>query len=119
MDAKSSAGVPLSSPAAAQRCAKGAGLDSGTPAAAQSAMPSIALPATAPTAEHFPPNAAALATPHLQSRISTSLTDVTLTRPASMHVARLSWRHQLVREQFIWLPACRFGSGLQEPLSPE
>jgi len=40
-------------------------------------MPSIALPATAPTAEHFPPNAAALATPHLQSRISTSLTDVT------------------------------------------
>jgi len=78
MDAKSSAGVPLSSPAAAQRCAKGAGLDSGTPAAAQSAMPSIALPATAPTAEHFPPNAAALATPHLQSRISTSLTDVTL-----------------------------------------
>jgi len=47
MDAKSSAGVPLSSPAAAQRCAKGAGLDSGAPAAAQSAMPLIALPATA------------------------------------------------------------------------
>ena len=44
MDAKSSAGVPLSSPAAAQRCAEGAGLDSGPPAAAQSTMPSIATP---------------------------------------------------------------------------
>jgi hypothetical protein len=42
MDAKTAAGVPLSSPAAAQRCAKGAGLDSGASAAAQSAMPSIA-----------------------------------------------------------------------------
>jgi len=55
MDAKSSAAVPLSGPAAAQRCAEGAGLDSGAAAAAQSAMPSIALPATAPTADHFPP----------------------------------------------------------------
>src|SRR5437879_11666248 len=55
MDAKSSAAVPLSSPAAAQRCAEGAGLDSGAAAAAQSVMPSIALPATAPTADHFPP----------------------------------------------------------------
>jgi hypothetical protein len=43
MDAKRSAGVPLSSPAAAQRCARGAGLDSDAPDAAQSAMPSIAL----------------------------------------------------------------------------
>jgi hypothetical protein len=34
--------VPLSSPAAAQRCAEGSGLDSGAAAAAQSAMPSIA-----------------------------------------------------------------------------
>src|SRR5215470_11380114 len=42
MDAQRSAGVPLSSPAAAQRCAEGAGLDSGAAAAAQSAMPSIA-----------------------------------------------------------------------------
>ena len=42
MDAKRSAAVLLSSPAAAQRCAEGAGLDSGTVAAAQSAMPSIA-----------------------------------------------------------------------------
>jgi hypothetical protein len=55
MDAKISAGGPLSGPAAAQRCAEGAGLDSGAPAAAQSAMPSIALPATAPTADHFSP----------------------------------------------------------------
>jgi hypothetical protein len=78
MDAKSSAGVPLSSPAAAQRCAEGAGLDSGAAAGAQSAMPSIALPATAPTADYFSTNAAAPAAPQLQSRISTSLTDVTL-----------------------------------------
>jgi hypothetical protein len=78
MDAKSSAGALLSSPAAAQRCAKGAGLDSGAPAAAQSAMPSIALAATAPTADHLSTNAAAPAAPQLQSRISTSLTDVTL-----------------------------------------
>ena len=77
MDAKSSAGVPLSSPAAAQRCAEGAGLDSGAPAAAQSAMPSIALPAAAPTADHFSPTPLHLAAPQLQSRISTSLTDVT------------------------------------------
>jgi hypothetical protein len=42
MDAKRSAAVLLSSPAAAQRCAAGAGLDSGAVAAAQSAMPSIA-----------------------------------------------------------------------------
>ena len=52
MDAKSSAGVPLSSPAAAQRCAEGAGLDSGAPAAAQSAMPSIA---PLPPADRRPP----------------------------------------------------------------
>src|SRR5438067_10838067 len=77
MDAKSSAGVPLSSPAAAQRCAEGAGLDSGAPAAAQSAMPSIALPATAPTADHFFTNAAAPPAPQSQSRLSTTLTDVT------------------------------------------
>jgi len=44
MDAKRSAAVLVSSPAAAQRCAKGAGLDSGAAAAAQSAIPSIAAP---------------------------------------------------------------------------
>jgi len=44
MDADSSAAVPLSSPAAAQWGAKGAGLDGGVAAAAQSVMPSIALP---------------------------------------------------------------------------
>jgi hypothetical protein len=42
MDAKRSAAVLLSSPAAAQRCAEGAGLESGAADAAQSAMPSIA-----------------------------------------------------------------------------
>ena len=41
-------------------------------------MPSIALPATVPTAGHFFTNAAAPAAPQLQSRISTSLTDVTI-----------------------------------------
>ena len=67
----------LSSPAAAQRCAEGAGLDSGAATVAQSAMPSIALPATAPTADHLSTNTDAPAASHLQSRISTSLTDVT------------------------------------------
>ena len=52
MDAKRSAAVALSSPAAAQRGAEGAGLDSGAVAAAQSAMPSIAAPG-APTANHI------------------------------------------------------------------
>src|SRR5207253_6474548 len=77
MDAKSSAGVPLSSPAAAQRCAEGAGLDSGAAAAAQSAMPSIAAPCHRTDRQSFFTNAAAPAAPQLQSRISTSLTDVT------------------------------------------
>jgi hypothetical protein len=48
MNAKRAAGAPLSSPAAAQRCAEGAGLDSGVPAAAQSVMPSIAAAAARP-----------------------------------------------------------------------
>src|SRR5438874_12341908 len=81
MDAKSSAGVPLSSPAAAQRCAEGAGLDSGAAAAAQSAMPSIAAPCHRTDRQSFFTNAAAPAAPQLQSRISTSLTDVTFGRP--------------------------------------
>src|SRR5690348_6701540 len=76
MDAKSSAGVPLSSPAAAQRCAEGAGLDSGAPAAAQSAMPSIA-PLPPADRRSLSANAAAPAGSQLQSRIYTSLTDVT------------------------------------------
>ena len=75
---QSSVAVLLSSPAAAQRCAEGAGLDSGAATVAQSAMPSIALPATAPTADHLSTNTDAPAASHLQSRISTSLTDVTL-----------------------------------------
>src|SRR5205085_9767633 len=87
MDAKSSAGVPLSSPAAAQRCAEGAGLDSGAPAAAQSAMPSIALPATAPNADHFPPTPPGPRAPQLQSPISTSLTDVTHRGPSRQSAA--------------------------------
>jgi hypothetical protein len=58
MNAKRSAGAPLSSPAAAQRCAEGAGLDSGVPAAAQSVMPSIAADA-ATTADMISTGAAA------------------------------------------------------------
>jgi hypothetical protein len=72
MDAKSSAGVPLSSPAAAQRCAEGAGLDSGAPAEAQSAMPSIAALTIASTADHLSPTPLPSMAPQLQSRISTS-----------------------------------------------
>jgi hypothetical protein len=78
MDARSSVAVPLSSPAAAQRCAEGAGLDSGTATAAQSAMPSIAfLTATVAARRLLSTKAAAPAVPQLQSRISTNLTDVT------------------------------------------
>src|SRR6266480_1806168 len=77
MDAKSSVAVPLSSPTAPQRCAEGAGLDSGTAAAAQSAMPSIAFLTAAAAGRLLSAKAAAPAVPQLQSRISTSLTDVT------------------------------------------
>src|ERR1700680_2600615 len=55
MNAQRSAGGPLSSPAAAQRCTKGAGLDSGAPDAAQSAMPSIAPPYSVTHCRRFPP----------------------------------------------------------------
>src|ERR1700720_4474737 len=96
MDAKSSAGVPLSSPAAAQRCAEGAGLDSGAPAAAQSAMPSIALPCHRANRRSLFTNAAAPAAPQLQSRISTSLTDVTGGRGAGGLVCMRA-RHRLPR----------------------
>jgi len=58
MNANRSAGAPLSSPAAAQRCAEGAGLDSGVLTAAQSAMPSIAA-AAAVTADMISTSAAA------------------------------------------------------------
>src|ERR1700732_2312059 len=78
MDAKSSAGGALSKPAAAQRCAEGAGLDSGAPAEAQSAMPSIAALTIASTADHLSPTPLPSMAPQLQSRISTSLTDVTM-----------------------------------------
>jgi hypothetical protein len=70
-------GGPLSSPGAAQRCAKGAGLDSGPPVAAQSAMPvDRAAPAVHRTQTTFHRARRSMA-PHLQPRISTSLTDVT------------------------------------------
>src|ERR1700731_2042966 len=83
MDAKGSAGVPLSSPAAAQRCAEGAGLDSGAPAEAQSAMPSIAALTIASTADHLSPTPLPSMAPQLQSRIPPSLTDVPHSCPAS------------------------------------
>jgi len=75
VDAKRSAAVALSSPAAAQRCAEGAGLDSGAVVAAQSVMPSIAAPDEL-TANKISTGAVAFM-PQFQSRISTSLTDVT------------------------------------------
>ena len=53
LDAKRSAAVLVSSPAAAQRCTEGAGLDSGTVAAAQSAMPSIAACRRTDCKQHF------------------------------------------------------------------
>jgi hypothetical protein len=81
MDAQRATGVLLSSPAAAQRCAKGAGLDSSTAVVAQFAMPSIALPCSAPTTDDVSPTPAAPVAPQLEPRISTSLTDVT-TNPA-------------------------------------
>jgi hypothetical protein len=90
--------VPLSSPAAAQRCAEGAGLDSGgldsggldsgAAAAAQSAMPSIAPLPPAPAADHlFHWRRRPLWPPQLYSRISTSLTDVTKASPAELEAA--------------------------------
>jgi hypothetical protein len=67
----------MSSPAAAQRCAEGAGLDSGAPAIAQTAVPLIAAPChRADRWTTFRPGRCTRAT-QLQSRISTSLTDVT------------------------------------------
>ena len=78
MDAKSSAGALLSSPAAAKRGAKGAGLDSGALAEAQSAMPSIALLCRVTHCRSLSTKAAPSVAPQLQSRISTSLTDVTI-----------------------------------------
>ena len=76
MDAPRSAGAPVSSPAAAQRCAEGAGLDSGVLAAAQSAMLSIAAPA-AMIADMISTRAAAFDGPSATARIYTRLTDVT------------------------------------------
>ena len=80
MDAPRSAGAPVSSPAAAQRCAEGAGLDSGVLAAAQSAMLSIAAPA-AMIADMISTRAAAFDGPSATARIYTRLTDVTKTVP--------------------------------------
>jgi hypothetical protein len=76
MDAKRSTAVLLSSPAAAQRCAKAQGLivalrPQHNPPCRRS------LPAAAPTAENIVPGANAFMAPQLQFRISTSLTDVT------------------------------------------
>ena len=76
MDANRSAGAPLSSPAAAQRCAEGAGLDRGVLAAAQSAMPSIAAAAVM-TADMISTKAAAFDGPSATARIYSRLRDVT------------------------------------------
>jgi len=96
MDAQRSTGVLLSSPAAAQRCAEGAGLDSGAAVEAQSAMPSIALPCSVSTAHSYPPTPAASTAPQLQPRISTSLTDVTL----ATIIDRIEHGHHVFRAYF-------------------
>ena len=93
MDAPRSAGAPVSSPAAAQRCAEGAGLDSGVLAAAQSAMLSIAAPA-AMIADMISTRAAAFDGPSATARIYTRLTDVTAERvPARVRACTpiLNW----------------------------
>jgi hypothetical protein len=59
MDAEIAVAVPLSSPAAAQRCAEGAGLESGAATAAQSAVPWIAPLPPYPPQTTFPTGAAA------------------------------------------------------------
>jgi hypothetical protein len=84
MDAKSAAGVPLSSPNAAQRCAEGAGLDSGASAAAQSAMPSIAACSRTDRRQPFHRHRCVHGA-SAQSPISTSLTDVTLEKIGGGH----------------------------------
>ena len=75
MDARRSAGAPLSSPAAAQRCAEGAGLDRGV-LAQHNPLPSIAA-AAAMTADMISTRAAAFDGPSATTRIYTRLTDVT------------------------------------------
>src|SRR5262245_43173912 len=73
----------VSSPAAAQRCAEGAGLDSGVLAAAQSAMLSIAA-AAAMIADMISTRAAAFDDPSATARIYTRLTDVTSPSPSRL-----------------------------------
>jgi hypothetical protein len=59
-DAKRSAAIALSSPAAAQRGVRGAGLDNGAPAVALSAIPSIALLCSPTNGRQLSTKAAAL-----------------------------------------------------------
>ena len=84
MDAKSSAAVPLSSPAAAQRCAEGAGLDGGARGRSTITRAVHRTRRSSQPQRHraeVPMNA--FATP----RIYTSLTDATVaTRRASVHI---------------------------------
>src|SRR5262249_53741747 len=95
MDAPRSAGAPVSSPAAAQRCAEGAGLDSGVLAAAQSAMLSIAA-AAAMIADMISTRAAAFDDPSATARIYTRLTDVTDNRLIAAQLEK-SWEAALCR----------------------
>jgi hypothetical protein len=93
MDARRSAGAPLSSPAAAQRCAEGAGLDRGV-LAQHNPLPSIAA-AAAMTADMISTRAAAFDGPSATTRIYTRLTDVTeISGPlAALKVAFPTARH--------------------------
>jgi hypothetical protein len=79
-DAQRSVGAPLSSPEAAQRCAEGAGLDSGDPGRSTIGHAVDRAPLQRHPLQTISTNAAAPQPPQLQSRISTSLTDVTRRR---------------------------------------
>jgi hypothetical protein len=77
MDAQRSVGAPLSSPEAAQWCAEGAGLDSGDPGRSTIGHAVDRAPLQHHPQQTISTNAAAPQPSQIQSRISTSLTDVT------------------------------------------
>jgi hypothetical protein len=88
MNAKRSAAVLLSSPAAAQRCAEGAGLDGGAVAASTIRHASIAA-AAAMIADMISTRAAVFDGPSATARIYTRLTDVTPVISLPWYIDRL------------------------------
>jgi hypothetical protein len=102
MNAKRSAAVLLSSPAAAQRCAEGAGLDGGAVAASTIRHASIAA-AAAMIADMISTRAAVFDGPSATARIYTRLTDVTEPRA----FAALRRRHRVYRDSLAERPVSR------------